>query len=208
MQVQVGTPAHQAVAEPGAVDEEGQAVPEADFPDPGQFLLGIDGPVFRREGDVDHAGKYHVGAGLVGIEAPEVRVQFFREDFPLMGGKGQYLVPCEFDGTGLVDPYVACFGRNDPFVAFQHCGNHRGVGLGAAREEEDLCVRAADGLPDPCLCAQAETVFPVSGFLDQVGFGETPEDFRDGSDVIIASERDHGPFVLYPCKDRKIRGID
>ena len=62
-------------------------------------------------------------------------------------------------------------------------------------EEKNIGIRASDCFPYLGLCAFAEPVFSVTGFLVKVGLGEPVEDFRAGADVVIASERDHFLFV-------------
>lgn len=53
-----------------------------------------------------------------------------------------------FDGSGFMDGDVAGLGCDDSLVVAEHGGDHGGVGLGAAGQQEDLGARAADGFAD------------------------------------------------------------
>ena len=80
---QVRVPAHQAVGQPGAVQEQPQAVFPADRRDPLQLRFRIQRAVFRRVGNIYHAGKGHVLVALVRVVSSEVSAQRFRLDLPV-----------------------------------------------------------------------------------------------------------------------------
>ena len=112
------------------------------------FPAGIQGAVFRGVGDVDHSRHDDVVPGFIPPVLQAIAADILRSDFSSFTGKGQDLVAVVLDGPGFVDADVAFHRGQDSLVGLQQGGDDRGVGLGAAGQEEDFRFRGFTGLPD------------------------------------------------------------
>ena len=72
--------AHQPVAQARAVQKQQNPIGTAEIGERRQFLLCIYGTVFRRIGNIDHAGKYHMFMVLVRIVILQILFQHCRFD--------------------------------------------------------------------------------------------------------------------------------
>ena len=54
----------------------------------------------------------------------------------------------ELDGSGLMNSDVPGLCRQHPMASFEQAINDSAVGLGAAHQEENICLRFADGITD------------------------------------------------------------
>ena len=86
-QGQVSTVGHDAVAQPGAVDEQGQAVPAAHVVQLRQLRLGVKGASLGGIGDVDHAGLDDMLRGLVVSVPLYILLHLRGRDLAVSGGQ-------------------------------------------------------------------------------------------------------------------------
>ena len=195
-QVDFAGRAGQSVTEPRSVHVQRQAVRIADRADGPEFVQGVQGPVFRREGKVDHAGSGHVRMAGVGVEGRQGGPQIRRGEFPVALRQGDDLVPGIFHGTRLMDGDMAGRGRDDPLIRAQQRGDDRRVGLRAAAQEKDICFRAARRRTDLLPRRGGEPVRTVARGLFQVGFRQAAENIGVAPLAVIVDKGNHGTSFI------------
>ena len=156
-----------------------------------EFCAGVDGAVFRRQGDVHEARPHHVVLVRIRGGGGEEGFQFAGIHLSVMLGEGQYLVPSVLDGARLMDSDMAGLHGDGALIVREHRGDDGGVGLGAAYEEIDLALRAVACLQDLPFRALGIRIVAITVQLFEVGFGEPLEYLRMGSFRVIASEKYH-----------------
>ena len=184
----VGCVCGEAVSQACAVDVEGDAVAAADSAQGFELGEGVEGAVFGRVGDVEHAGGCHVGVGGVGVEGRDVAVDVVGADFPVVLRESDDLVPAGLDGSGFVHVDVSRLCGEHSFPGPEDAVDDGGVGLCASDEEVHGCVCAAAGLPDAFARVFAIGVESVAGCLFHVGPDEPFEDERVCSFHVVAIE--------------------
>ena len=81
----------------------------------------------------------------------------------------EHLVPAMLDGAGLVNVDVSALGGDHAVISAQQRIEHDLIGLRTADEEEDLCLRAANGSTDLLFGLLAVTVRAVACELLKIG---------------------------------------
>ena len=190
-QGEVARGAHEAVAQAGAVDKQGEAVLKADFADGGKFCLGIQRSVLRGEGDVHQPGEDHVVEGGVGIEALQVGGEVAGLHLSFVGRQGEDFVAGVFHGAGFVHGDMAGLCSHGAFKLPEKGGNDGGVGLRAAGEEVHVGPGAGAGFPDALTGRCRKPVGPVPLLLVQIGSEEALQDSRMRPFGIVTGKRDH-----------------
>ena len=182
----------EGVAESGSVDEQSSVVFLGHVVDCREFLGAVHSAEFGGEGEVDQFGLHYVVAALVGSVCAEYFFQFVGPDLSVVVmGEGDYLVACEFNCAGFVDVDVAGGCGNGSLPGFEQCVDDSGVGLGAAYQEEDVCIGVSTGFADALLCALAVFVNAVGAGIFVVGLCQSFQDGRMHPAVIIAIEIEH-----------------
>ena len=195
---------HQAVAQPRPVQEQVEAVPVADLPQPLQLRAAVQEPALGGVGDVDHPGLHRVLMAVVRPMGLHVLVHGGGADLALLIRQGQDLVARGLDGAGLVDVDMAGAGGQDPLIGPEGRGDDGLVGLGPAHQELDAGVRPADGGADQGPGVVTVGVLPVAGVLLEVGGVEGRHDLGAGALVVIAGKTDHitTPYKYLPDRRR------
>ena len=181
----------EGVAQPGAVDEQGQAVLMGNRLKFSEFGTGIDGSVFRGQGDVHETRPYHVVLVWIRGGGSQEGFQFAWSHLSVMLGEGQYLVPGVLDRARFMDGDMAGLHGDGALIVREHRGDDGGVGLGAAHQEMDFALRAVASFKNLPFRALGVRIVSVAVQLFEVGFGEPLEYLRMGSFRVIASEKNH-----------------
>ena len=190
---------HDAVAQPGPVDEQRQAVFPAGVVQSRQLRLGIQGAALGGVGDIHHAGLDNVLGGLVVPVPLHIILHLLGGDLPLCRRQGDDLVAGGLDGPRLVAVDVSAVGGQHALPGPQNGGDHGGVGLGAAHQEVNVSLRrladGADLLPG----RRAVLVLAVAHGLHHIGLVEPRHHAGMSALQIVAVEIDHGSFsfILY-----------
>ena len=187
--------AGQAVAQARAVNEQQEAVLPAEGGDGLQIRFGIEGAVFGRPGQVNHAGLHHVLPGFIRGEAGKVGSQVLRADAAFLLGEGKHLVAGILHSAGLMDADVSGFSSDDAAPGGQHGRDDQRVGLGAAGEKFHVRFRPADGRADLFLRTVAVFVRAVAGKGLEVGFRQAAQDIRMRTGDVIAFKGQHIVFL-------------
>ena len=182
----------QCVAQPGAVQEQVQP----QFPaDPGQFFqlpAAVQGPQFRRLGNIHHCRLHHVfKAGIIPVGQHRV-AHLLPGDLSLVGGKRQALVSGALHGPRLMAVNVGGGGAEHPLVGPQRGGNHGKVGLGSTHQKVNPQILPAAGSADLLRRPGAEVVLPIPGGLDVVCFYQSLQYFLMAALAVIVIEVKHG----------------
>ena len=186
----------QAVAEAGAVDEEGNLPVLADLVQLFELPLGVDGPELRRERDIDHARLGHVLAAEVAVVRLERVAHLRRGDLARGRGEGERLVAAVLHGAGLVDVDVGALRAEHALVWAEEGGDDRDVGLRAAHQEVHVGVRAVEDVADAPGGLRAVRILSVAQGLLQVCGLQRLQDLRTASFQIIAFEVEHIRYQL------------
>ena len=197
-QGQIRAVGHQAVAQAGAVDEQGQAAAAAGVVQRRQLRLGVQGASLGGVGDVDHAGLDDMLSGFVVAVPVHIVRHLLGRDLAVVGGQGDDLVAGGLDGAGLVAVDVAADGGQNALPGAEDGGNDRGVGLGAAHQEVDIGLRRLAGGPDLLPGGVAVLVLAVAHGLHHIRFVQLCHQGGVGTLQIIAVEIDHrsqAPFL-------------
>lgn len=80
-----------------------------------------------------------------------------------MSGDGEHLMTAVLNRSRLMDADMPRLGGNHALVGFQHGTDDDLVGLGAPRQEKNLCLFAVARLPDFFFCTLAVFVIAVAG---------------------------------------------
>ena len=180
--------AGQGIAQAGAVQIERDPVFIADFPHLLQVFFRIQGPVFGRVGDIDHARCHHVVPVSVRVKVRQVCPHNSRIKLSVRVRQSQDLVAAGLDCAGLVGRDVTRLRRDHPLPGPQQRVDHRRVGLGPADQKLHLCPRTPAGFPDLPPRGFRKGIMPVTGRLHHVGLREPLQD------------RGVGPFHIVTCK--------
>ena len=175
----------QAVAQPGPVQEQIQAILPADPVQRLQFLPGIQGSQLRGIGDIDHFGLHLMGRVLLALVAFHQLLHLSRRNLAVPGGQGQHLVPRSLHSAGFVDMDMATLGRYHSLVGPQGCGNHRQIGLGTPHQKVHRQILPAAQPPDGIRSLSAQFVLSVAGEVSLGKPVKPPENLRMAAGMII-----------------------
>ena len=187
----VGLRAHKAVAQPGPVHVQAQAVFVAAAGQGGELLLGVEGAELRGMGDVHQARLHQVLPHLVVDKGLHIFLQVRRHYLALNVGDGQHPVPGVFYSPGLVDIDMSGVGGDDPLVALEHGVYGHLVGLGAAGEKLYLQVVPAAGGADLGLGSLGVLIVAVAGKGDHVQLHKVFQDLGVGTFGIVREKGKH-----------------
>ena len=113
------------------------------------------------------------------------------------GGAGDALVAGGFDGAGLVDADVAAGGSHRGLIGPQEGGDGGGVGLGAAHQQVDVGIGAADGLADQLVGVGRVGIVGIAEVAFGIGSSHGFQDGRMAAFAVIVGETDHAKHSFY-----------
>ena len=141
-----------------------------------ELSLAVQGAVLGGVGDIHHAGEDHVVVVRVGVEGLAEILHRGGIQLAVLLEQADDLVAGELDGTRLMTGHMAGGGGDDALPAAEHGGDDDGVGLGAAGDEEDVCLGEGAGGTYLLFCAGAVGVGAVAGHLLEVRFRQLLQD--------------------------------
>ena len=190
-QGEVAGRAGEGVAQASSVNEQRKAMLMGNCLKFSEFGTGIDGSVFRGQGDVHETRPHHVVLVRICGGGGEEGFQFAGVHLSVMLGESQYLVPSVLDGARLMDSDMAGLHGDGALIVREHRGDDGGVGLGAAHQEMDFALRAVASFKNLPFRALGVRIVSVAVQLLEVGLGEPLEYLRMGPFLVIASEKNH-----------------
>ena len=162
-----------------------------DFVDVVQFPGAVERAELGGKGDIDESWMY----GMVFVAVVHIVIKVFVEylgfQFTIGVGQSDDLVLSELHGTGLMNVDMAAAHADDTLILVEHRVDGRGIGLGAAREEENLGIGQTASLTDKVLGLLREFVEAIGCRLRIVMPDEVVNHLLTGTVVIVTFERDH-----------------
>ena len=154
---------------------------------------------------------------MVFIAVVHVVVEIFVErggfHLPVGVGNGDDLMFRELHGAGFMDIDMAAAHTDNTFILVEHRVDGGGIGLGAARQEEDLGIGHAAGFADTVLGPFAELVEAVGRRLGVVVFHQIVDYLLTGTVVVITFKGKHGyiftiyKFTIYELLPAKLHKV-
>ena len=135
----------QCIKKPCPVNIKRCAPAAADLRKCSQFRERIDGAVFRRLRDVDHARLHHVKAVAVTVPSAKNLIDRFGRNFALVFSNLDHFVTGGLNGASLMHGNVTRPGRNHALPGFEHCADHHLVGLRSAGKKTNFSIWHAAG---------------------------------------------------------------
>ena len=196
----------QAVAQPGAVQKQVQALFTADCGQLFQLHQAVQSAVLRGIGDVDQLGLSLVLKAVGSPVGVHHGAHLLRRDLAVVGGNGQHLMPGRFHRAGFVDVDMGGIRAQSCLMRPQGSVNHRQIGLSASNQKMHIQLGIAAGGADLICGGFAVIVGAIAGRLLQIGADQRLQDLFVAAFAVIIVKINHGiflrfvfVFILSPC---------